>query len=94
MPRADMYAIPGKDTGFHYPAPSTCELYGEHQGDNRIKDDSHGRWEVWSCCDAREFLGELADCDTCLNPGLLAGGADLPAGWVEDTNGAHCPKCQ
>lgn len=72
----------------------TCEALGEHKGNEYRKDDAHGRWTQWDCCDARDFVGELFDCDTCLEPGVVPTGAAMPAGWIEDTNGHHCPRCQ
>lgn len=75
---------------------TSCELNGEHHGDpvDGVASDKCTAITRWTCCEEIEVLGELIDCDTCLEPGVTPKGEPMPPGWVEDTNGHHCPKCQ
>lgn len=59
MPRSDMYAIPGKHTSLDYMNRSTCERYGEHQGDPYEQTDINGQlWECWTCCADETLLAD------------------------------------
>ena len=75
---------------------ATCETRGGHQGDEHDDVTADGCTAItrWTCCDEVTVVGEIIDCDTCLEPGTAPVGAHLPPGWIEDTNGSHCPRCQ
>jgi hypothetical protein len=80
--------------GIGYTRKSECEINGEHWGDPVTvwNHPSGYALEEWKCCGDTEVLGEIFDCDTCLNPGIRDGA--MPPGWVEDSNGFHCERCQ
>jgi len=75
--------------------PQVCDE-DEHAGDSYEQPTINGDHieERWTCCDEATVIGEVFDCDTYLEPGITPTGAKLPAGWIEDTNGHHCPRCQ
>lgn len=75
------------------PFHSECLLLGEHQGDSYIQLTTEPvAVEAWTCCDETRVVGEVFDCDTCLEPGVATGA--IPDNWTEDTNGLHCERCQ
>lgn len=72
----------------------SCASIGEHHGDATVVITGEPEaLERWSCCGETEVVGEVFDCDDCLEPGIRPHGQDLPPGWIEDTNGFHCHKC-